>query len=317
MKRILIAFIILVVASGCGKPDDSTERQMAVEESYILMSRGDCQGAINKLTSVPPSDTDAKYLQAKALAYACRAGYSTVKLFGTDIDKFATAPSFINGLALFSTSSLRDELDDKQFNDMQTAIDTLLYAGGLSSTQQPSSSKRGEVFGTEDLGEIDALLTYMILVQLGMYFQYYGNIDVTGTKGAGAGTNDCLISYNNAAVDAFLDGNVNTGSCNNAADIGHPDMMDGAEADISRACRGIVLFNQLFDVFGGVISAAGSDLLGGGWTDDIEAAKDALLVAAPGLSILSELNYDQCVADAANDDEIEAFFAYVFETAFK
>ncbi|MCK5883051.1 MAG: hypothetical protein KAG61_05130, partial [Bacteriovoracaceae bacterium] len=183
MNNIVIILIIFLMLSGCGKPDDTTEREIAVETSYILMSRGNCQGAIDILNSVTQSNTDAKFLQAKSLAYACRAGYSTVKLFGSDLGEFASAPSFINGFVNFSTSSLRVEVDDNNFNDLQEAIDILLYAGGIKATQQPTSARRAQFFSKADLGEIDAQLTYMIMVQLGMYFRYYGNVDAAGTKG--------------------------------------------------------------------------------------------------------------------------------------
>lgn len=305
-------FTLLLIVASCGKLSDEDKREVAVEKAYLLMSAGDCAKAISTLESAPSSDTDARYLKTLSQAYACRAGYSTVQLFGSDLTNFGGAGSFLNDLARFSTSTLMTEVDSVNFEDLQHAIDILLYAGGIASTKQPTAARRSLYFTTDDAGEINAQLSYLILVQMGMYFRYFGNMDSTGIKASGGGTNDCLLTYSDADAKAIITGAGGFGACDNpAVDTGNTELM----ADSDLACRAVVLFNNLTDVLPAVVAAASSDLLSGAWITNIDAAKDALSLAFPGLTLLTEQNYNDCITDhPAYDKDLEVYFASIFES---
>lgn len=321
MKRGFFIYILVLVSllqlSACGTQDDEQKREAAIEKAFIYMSGGNCRDAISVLEAAPSSDTDARYLKTLSIAYACRAGYSTVRLFAQDLEQFSGAGSFLNALARFSTSSLMTEVDSANFEDMQRAIDILLYAGGIDSTKQPTATRRANYFNAEDAGEINAQLSYLLMAQLGMYFRYFGNTDATGIKSSGTGTNDCLLTYSTANAQAIISAPSNLGSCDNpVADTGHPELLSGGNAKASLACYGVTLFNNLTDVLPAVVAAASSGLLDGAWINDIDDAKDAILLAYPGFTLVTEQNYSQCVTDnTADDANLELYFAGIFEGA--
>ena len=183
-RSFFIQFVVLLpllFSLSCGTQDDELKREAAIEKAYILMSSGNCREAVSVIEAAPSTDTDARFIKTRSIAYACRAGYSTVRLFAQDLEQFSVVGggSFLNALARFSTSSLMTEVDSANFEDMQKAIDILLYAGGIATTRQPTAARRATLFNDEDAGEINAQLSYLILAQLGMYFRYFGNTDTT------------------------------------------------------------------------------------------------------------------------------------------
>jgi hypothetical protein len=236
IKFLLIIFALFTI-SACGK-SKSQEVKDSVLSANILLSTGQCQPAIDLLESLGRQTRDASYLKALASSYACRAGYSTVNFFGSDISKTAT-PSPLGGMTTYATSQVAVTSplsDDTNFKDLQQAIDILLYAGGISSTNDPTASERQKYFSAGQVGDINAQLVFMELVQLGKLMKVYTNADIAGAK------HNCFTDYTTtpAAVQAVVA--VLPGACH-VTNNSHPELALGLSSRRLRLCQGVVLFN--------------------------------------------------------------------------
>jgi hypothetical protein len=316
----LILISLLGFFTGCGK---STEEIVAdgIESANIHLSKRECQPAMDLLEGIGRQNKNSKYLKALSSAYACRAGYSTTVFFGSDIEKTAS-PAPIGGMTTYSTSLVDVDgplTNDSVFRDLQTAIDILLYAGGISSTTEPSTTERGKYFTTAQLADIDSQIAFMVMVQLGKLLQYYSDASAAGVKAGGSGSNLCLTDYSTtvAAIQLGITAGGQTGSCNSVASP-HAELAIGATDRRKRLCEGVVLMNNLLNVLPNVIASAGGGSLGdiSGITEDIEEAKEDLEAIDPTFSptatVLSQYNCE-------NDTDITlttltSYYAIFFET---
>ena len=83
----------------------------------------------------------------------------------------------------------------------------------------------------------------------------------------------------------------------------------------SAACKNLVdRFVKRFTGIDVVINNAGA--LGGRRViDDIDDAKNAILLLFPGFTLVTQQNYSECVTDnAADDANLELYFAGIFES---
>ena len=62
-----------------------------------------------------------------------------------DLQRFDASGTF-NGTTLFSTSDDVISADDEDFTYLQLAMDTILYAGGLETDEEPTSTKEDKFF---------------------------------------------------------------------------------------------------------------------------------------------------------------------------
>ena len=312
---ICAVFLLVVQLSSCGQ-SDSEERAEAILHAQILLSTRQCDSAIKVLEAVGRDNTNAPYLQTLAAAYACRGNYSTPGFFGNDLPSFNTSGG-LGGLTTFTTSSSMDSYDNDDYEDLQTAIDILLYAGGLDVTKDPTIARRAAVFSAADVKNINAQLLYMIMVQMGRYLYYYGNADENGLKGQGTGSNDCLANYDlvDGAVDATL--TAAGGSCTSVADDGHTDLGTDGNLNIERMCQGVVLFNNFVVLLPEVISDFSGDEFDGLNLADFNAAMAAFLAALPGGDDVAEvLSQDRCEGLSNIETDIQYYFIYIFEVLF-
>ena len=310
---------VLLLSFSCGK---STEDEIKdnIDSANILLSTRQCQSAIDLLEGMGRQNKNAHYLKALSSAYACRAGYSTTVFFGTDIEKTAT-PGPLGGMTTYSTSlvSVTNPLtNDSNFRDLQTAIDILLYAGGIPATTEPTTVERAKYFSANQAGDINSQLVFMILVQTGKLLKVYGNTDDAGVKGEGSGLNNCFTDY--TATDPLVQAYLltgNTGACT-VANSSHSQLAIGASGRRKKLCEGVVLLNNILNLLPSVIATAG-----GGDLDDIadisaeiEEKKSDLEDIDPDFSptatVLSQTN---CENDT-NIDEItlSSYYAVFFES---
>lgn len=321
-RSIKITFFIavLMLSFSCGKSKEQ-EIKDAVLSANIYLSTRQCQPAIDLLESMGRQNTNAHYLKTLSSAYACRAGYSSVVLFGTDIGKTAT-PAPLGGMSTYSTSTVTATsplTDDLIFRDLQTAIDILLYAGGIPLTSEPSAVLRSTRFSANLAGEINTQIAFMMMVQAGKFMKVYGNTNAAGVKSLGSGTNTCFTSYNNvdAGVSAAILGSGSTGNCS-GINSGHPQLI----APVSdterkkRLCEGVVLFNGILDLLPSIIASAGGTALGnvGVQIDIINLARQDLENNYPAIgTIMNTLSQTNCEDDASITEEIiELYYlAYV------
>lgn len=323
--KIIIFFFIFLSFCSCGKNDEQ-EVNDAIETALIHLTHSECDDAIEVLEKIGRKNKNAIYLKTLSSAYACKAGYSTVKFFGTNLKKISSVQnSFFGSLTKFTTSPMTSPTDSN-FVNLQKAIDILLYAGGIDNS---SSENRGTIFSAEENQDINIFLVYLTLTQLGKFIFYYGNANPTaGTKGTGSSangnsnnlTNGCFYNYN--PVDATLANTISVaraanilGSCTAAAS-GHELLTPLPNANtVTRMCQGITLFNNLVDlILNTTIPTNGESL------KDLSNTIDDLCSSISGAgSICTVKDQTQCEEDfsaSPQTDKLQLYFFSIFETLF-
>ncbi|MEI8346231.1 MAG: hypothetical protein WCG27_02105, partial [Pseudomonadota bacterium] len=239
----------------------------------------------------------------------------------------------LGGAARFSTSSSMDDPDNYKYKDLQQAIDLLLYAGDIDSADNPTVARRANFFSTQESDDINAMLMYLLMVQIGKYTYYYGNSSAGGIKGAGTQANKCFtmytginITYNIGAGDVgggtLLDflGLSQTGSCDSVTN-GHSKLIaPTANATIAkRLCQGVVLLNNFLDVFPEVVDNVSSTDL-----DVLKNLKAQILkvtsyVKAPDISTVKTVQSQaKCEAENATPfDNLQVYFVFYYEMLFQ
>ena len=316
----IILIAVLMLSFSCGKTKDQ-EVKDEVLSANIYLSTKQCQPAIDVLESMGRQTSNALYLKTLASAYACRAEYSSVVLFGTDIEKTAS-PAPLGGMSTYTTSTVASTsplTDDLKFRDLQTAIDILLYAGGIPLTSEPSAALRATKFSANHAGDINTQIAFMMMVQAGKFMKVYGNANAAGVKSLGGGSNTCFTSYANVdnGVSTAILASGSTGNCS-GINSGHPQLI-GPAADPERKkrlCEGVVLFNGILDLLPSIIASAGGTALGnvGVQIDIINQARQDLEDDYPDIgTIMNTLSQTNCENDASITEEIiELYYlAYV------
>lgn len=307
MKIIII--ILTFTLYSCGQ-DKAEEISDAIEEANLLLSNYKCDEALTILNEVGMQNTNKKYLDSLATAYACKGSYSTTPLFANDLPNIGTASNSLFGsLAAFSSATDMTTPTDSDFTHLQTAIRVLLRAGGHETS---SSELRESTFTLREATDINLQAFYMILVNMGRWFYYYGNADTLGEKGAGAEPNTCLATYTDANALTAIDV-VNSDSCNTGTNTGHVDI-EGASRT-QRLCQGIVLYNNFIDTLSN-IQFTGTDA---DTFDTIETVFSGVCLAASAASSFSDSMCDvrdQSVCETQTNQDIERFSASIFESGF-
>jgi hypothetical protein len=321
MKKWTVYLYVFCFFSSCGKSDDQKIQDAILSASYYLSS-GSCQSAIDVLENLGRQNTNARYLKTLASAYSCRAGFSTLTYFSNDLSKTAT-PSPLGGTTLYSTSTVSVSTpfaNDQNYLDLTTAMNILLYAGGISSGTEPTASERANYFSSDDQAEINSQLMFIQLVLLGKFMGAYGAANSSGVK------TSCFTSYSNAPTDVqtIITGGAG-GACTTTS--GGSTQLSSSTAVISaavrktRLCQGVVIFNGLLESMPLVLASISGDSLGSlsGITDVIDDLKDDLTTAYPGIgTVLTTLNQTNCEDNSAVPvADIETYYAALFETIFQ
>lgn len=304
-----------------------------VHSANILLSSGLCDEALNVLDDPQVnSTTHAMYIQTLASAYACKASFSEITFFSDDIDKIGT-PLPLGWMSTFTTSVTMDAPDNDSYDNLILAINTLLYAGGLSTAKDPTVARRAAIFDSDDADSINVQLIYYIMAAFGKYAYYYGNADAAGSKGVGAGANTCYYQYDNTIditinvgagdipmkLDDFLDVSVAavdvTGVCDKAANTGH---FAYGVSTINRLCQGVVLLNNFKELAPEVMSIFPGDYFDS--LQDVINGMDVGLdyLVSPDVSLIRAVQSQQkCeLENASNLDDLQVFFALGVETVF-
>lgn len=323
-NKILIFTAMIFLLLSCGSQEDE-EIENAILQANRLLSKRECQTAIDTLEAVGRQNANHEYLITLASAYACRAGYSELTLFTSDFPQINVSNA-LGGFTLFSTSDDMTSPTSSSFSDLNTALEVLYYAGGFASTSSTDSDDRRAIFGNAQGGDIDAFIMYMTMVNLGRFLRYYGNIDATGTKGGGAATHDCLLNYDTATaldtggnIGTFL-GLGTTGACV-VEDDGNDELGLKNAIDVTRACQGVVLLNNFLDVLPAVLdSYTGNELAEiDSIRTTLESFTSALLLALPaeGQAIATVTSQSACESlNSTTDDYLEIYYAIRFEQLF-
>lgn len=333
MFKPLIFILVLTLFFSCGKNADQKTAD-AVLSANIALSKGNCQDAINVLEENGRVNSNAVYLKTLSSAYACRAGYSTVTFFASDISK-TVAPAPLGGTTTYSTSSATVQStlqNDSVFQDLQTAINILLYAGGIPAGTEPTTAERRKHFTASETADIDSQLLYMVLVQLGRYGYFYGDSSATGAKGSGSGSNTCFTSYINAHPTVQTSLSSSGGTCTDITtrNSGHAQLVEvfpvnATDAAIRkvRLCQGVVLLNNVFSLLPNVIASIfvqPADVAAANAAiTSIQTARTNLIAADPSTAtVLGTLNQSNCEDNSlVTLSNIESYFGLMFEGTFQ
>lgn len=323
LKSVLFILFSLSLFS-CGTSTDEKLKEVILD-AQIALGASNCQYAIDVLEGHGRENRSAAYLKTLSSAYACRAGYSTPTFFTNDFPLTAT-PAPLGGTTLYSTSTVTTTTnplqDDTSFIDLQTAIDILLYAGGVAATTNPTTTERAKYFTSDEAGEINSQLLFMQLVQLGKYMYVYGDGSATGLKASGTATNNCFTDYAgaNGVVFGVLVAANGTCKVNNSP---HSQLNSATvlpETRKKRLCHGVVLVNGMLDVLPSVVGAATGGSLGA--ASGISAVVDALKAAVTGAdntttNVFSTINQAKCEDNSfVTMGNIETYFAGMMESLF-
>lgn len=313
--RILtLTFLTIAVSCSASKEEKVTD---AIDTALYHLSQSDpeCQKAIDALEDVSGQNSNPRYVQTLASAYACRGGFSELTFFG-EIDTIDSS-NFLGSLAQLSTSA-QNEADSDEFNDLQTAIDLILYSGGRTS---PSALTTISKFGNRHGTNLNLQAAYMILAQLGRYVRWYGNTDAAGTKGGGAQGNTCFFDYDSSGAPSPLSVATSHGGGNacTGANQGSPSLdYAGVTTALARKrmCYGIVLVNNLLDILENT-TLSSNDALGDirEIYDDIQPYITTAAVLDPGMpDLIDTLAQVDCETIANSSDRTpQLYLASLFE----
>ncbi len=313
MIHFLLVSILLI---SCAKtPKEEVLEAIDLALTYLSSER--CEDAINILEKVGRQNDNAVYLEVLASAYACRAGFSTIRFIGDDIPNLDTS-SFANLLKSVSILSLSPETaaDSSSYSDMRTGFNIIFQSDG---GPEPSQVNRATKYGARKSGDMGVEALLFSMVQLGKFINYYGNVDASGVKGLGAGVSRCFIDYTfGLAQAARVAGG---GSCN-GNNFGHADLSvlgGSAATGIRRRCEGLMLFTNILDILQNMdLSGSDSlrDLEEAG--DEIVTLKESAITARPSLSTLlnmtSQSLCETTLASPAEMDNMELIYALFYET---
>jgi hypothetical protein len=306
-KKNLLLLLLVIFSFSCGTTNQE-DIEDAIFHAKQLLTGGRCGEALEALTKVPYQASNPDFLTVTASAQGCLGGYNTPTFFLEDLDKLGTGQTtFLGSLATFSTSNMTTSMD-ANYNSIESAINTLLYGGGISEV---SFANRSGALTSSANNNISVFALYMILVELGKFTNFYGDAnDTTGVKGGG-GNHDCYIDYNDG--DGVIAGVLGAlaGTCTAVTDTSQGDL--DMPAGRAKACDGIILMNNFLDIIGNV-SFSGSN---SGDLGDLASLGD--LCAASGqisAATCSVKTHATCLNDTTNitDQDIERYFAIVFET---
>ena len=315
MRNLVFLFTFSFLFISCGKTDELLCQDEKEEAKYYL-TKENCSKAFSALDGGSCGNDDAEYIALRASAYGCQANYSELDFFDLDVSSINSS-SLLSSLAGLSSSD-ETEADSTEFVALQTAIQTIL----TSTSGNPSAAQRNSTFGSEQGTNLNFQALFMITVQLGKYFAYYGNADNAGSKGSGTLGNTCIYSYTNAdAIDWVSTTAPDTGTCTGSGQ-GSSDLENPvAAAEIkTRLCEGIILFNNFMDILGNVDL---SDSIYGDLSQ-VESAINGLYTIAIGaesayssntISIVRDVR-SQSDCEALTTEQIEKYFAIFFESIY-
>ncbi len=298
-----ILIFALLIASSCGNNPEE-EAYQAIDQALTLLSDGECDDAIELLEDLEDQEENPVFLKTYASAYACKAGFSMVRFVDTDVGNINDT-DLLGSISILSYSN-ETMVDSPEYQAMRRALEILGRDDFKQTTRNTDFGKRhGEDMGVQ-------VLIYS-LMQFGKYLNWYGNVDTTGKKGAGANTNNCYLNYTYANAQAAVGSLPATNACQ-VPYVGHPDI-SGADK-ISRMCEGITLMTNIFDTINNIDLSASSTLSSlENIVTEINSYRTAADAAGVGylLDVTSPSACEALLADATDMNNAELLFALVLE----
>lgn len=242
--RELYIILFAIILFSCGKsPEEEAISAKRLAAHYL--SKGECSKALSALNDISTSSDDSVYFSLKASVYECRANYRQLETVLSNLDTLdADTTNLFKTLASFQSAQEVSAPDDDQYVNILKAIEVI-----SNSTSERGSVQRVAKFGTNGGSDLNYQLLLLTTIGLGKYFGAYGNIDSTGSKGAGGGGVVCLAQYNYSnVITSYLDSLAND-SCEGATQgVGQTSIAIADPDYIRRLCEGIVLYNNFEDL---------------------------------------------------------------------
>ncbi|MDB9786888.1 hypothetical protein OAB57_02175 [Bacteriovoracaceae bacterium] len=290
------------------------------------MDTRDCDSAITVLESAGRDLKNARYVIALATAYACKANYSSSTFYGTDLSRIVGTEGGILGSLTKLTISEMTSPTDSTYVSLWTAIDTLVYSGGVST---PTVANRALIFSDIEADDINLFALYLVINQLGKYLYFYGNANpITGVKGGGAVangntnnlSNGCLYDYNpsDATLDAVITAaraSGGVGSCTSSASGNDFLSQLPNTKTTKRLCEGVVLFNIFLDILVNISLPTDATQLTSA-ASELRAACSSNSAVGELCSVYEQSQCEEEYATTVQSDKLQAYFFLVFETLF-
>lgn len=312
MRLIYILFFIIVLTGCSQKPEE--EVREAIDVALTHLSKDECDEAIQVLEEAGIQNNNAIYLQVLASAYACEAGYDEVSFIANDLEGLntGTPAAIIRSISILSLST-ETEADSDDYVSIRRGLNLL-----LGSTTTVTHDARVTKFGTRKAGDMSVQALMLNVVNLGKFLNYYGNVNATGVKGGGSGTNSCFINYTDARAQTIVGSGV-TGACSTNND-GHPDLSFAA-ADLEntkrRLCEGLMTITNILDILDNLDLSGSSELANlEQIATQVETFKDAAVIAGLGtlINMTSQSQCETAMDTASNLDDMQYLYSLVFET---
>lgn len=301
-KKLIILLNILMLVVSCGQSDEQ-KLKSAIDSANQLLSLRKCDEALAVLEGVGQQTSNARWVIAYASAHACGGAFSEPSFFATELPKLGSnvGQNALFGLLTTFNSSAYSALST-EYTKLETALNVLLYAGGLTSS---SHANRLTKFTASEVSNMEVFALYLNMTQLGRYLDYYGAPSAAGVKG------NCIATYTDATAITAIDV-VNTDACNSGTNTGHPDIETGVAATRhARLCQGLVLFNNFIDLISNISFTGGNT----GTLSTLGTTFGTLCSVAfgAGAAVCTTKDQTACVNNITNA-QIEQFFGSIIET---
>lgn len=310
--RSILLILILIHTVACSK-NEAEKTNEAVDVALTYLSDGKCEKAIDVLEDAGVQNNDAVYLQVLASAYACKADFNEIEFIDGDLKNITTtsAATIIKDLAGMNYSA-ETAADSPDFTAILTGLNYLLN----STSGDPGQTERETKFGVRKSGDMGMQVLILSLADLGKFLRFYGNTDAAGAKGAGTGTNNCFMDYNDPRAQALVGGGT-TGACVSNND-GHPDLDQSTANGKRRMCEGIVLLTNALDVLENIDFSDSSTLSNMSDVSAQIATYRALATSAGIGNIIDMTSQEECedyAAVPAQLLDLEYFYALIYEVS--
>lgn len=302
MRPYLFIFSILFLLSCGSSKEEKVESGIDLAQTYLSSEK--CDDALKALEE----ESDFKnpiYLQVLASAHACKAGVRVVEV----IDELEN----LNTNELFYEIATRDFAQVKKSSDyysLTSAINTI-----IDSTSEVSQDQRDQAFGKRKGQDLGVQLLMYSVVQVSRFLNYYGQAK-NGKKGEALGENAvaCFLDYVN---NPQLPANIPDPNACSTTDNGHPELDLTTASGRVNACHGIILINNVLDVFEKVDFGDSNNLkVIKKVAEKIAQIRDQIAGNYPELvSIFYVRNQKSC--EDLSDSDIESYIFAVYEVGFK
>jgi hypothetical protein len=302
--------ILILILSCAKKPSELTAEALDVALSHL--SKNECDEALKILLKVENEDDNPVYLQVLASAYACKADFNEVIFVEDDLATLLTTSTQTIMTSLTKmTMSFQSAVDSDNYQSILKGMNILLNA----TSGVPNQTSRNQKFGPRRGAYIGSQALFLGLVNLGKFLNYFGNVNVAGSKGLGSGTNSCFINYTDTiAENLILIGGIG-GICNSVTD-GHPDLDLTTDAGRRRACEGVVLIANVIDIIDNLEFSGSDDLK---ILEEFSAQVNLFLDIAENaglgslVNLRSQSDCETLMNTPSNLNDLEHYYALIFE----